>query len=89
MDPLFAFGRAGAFHRGTYVSLNFFAQRHTDIPPQELTCQIDMSSSACYAGLCRHRSRGLLCSRSYQTKGPQHCQLALVDGNRLVTVWLA
>jgi len=44
----------------TYVSLNFFAQRHTDIPPQELTCQIDMS--------------------------PQHCQLALVDGNRLVTV---
>ncbi|CAE7235060.1 MFSD14A [Symbiodinium natans] len=43
----------------TYLSLNFFAQRHTDIPHHEIQCHIDMS--------------------------PMYCQLALVDGNRLLT----
>eukprot|EP00913_Durusdinium_trenchii_P029191 g27366.t1 len=51
---------------GNFLTLNFFAQRYTDLPPSEIKCQI---SSLAVSG----------------TMSP-YCQMALVDGNRLLTV---
>ncbi|CAK8996512.1 unnamed protein product [Durusdinium trenchii] len=45
---------------GNFLTLNFFAQRYTDLPPSEIKCQISTMSP--------------------------YCQMALVDGNRLLTV---
>eukprot|EP00435_Cladocopium_sp_Y103_P014490 s1439_g3.t1 len=42
-----------------FLALNFFAQKYTDLPPNEIQCQVSTT--------------------------PQHCQLALIDGNRLLT----
>mmetsp|Transcript_62937 Transcript_62937/g.99863 ORF Transcript_62937/g.99863 Transcript_62937/m.99863 type:complete len:466 (-) Transcript_62937:15-1412(-) len=42
-----------------FLALNFFAQKYTDLPPNEIQCQVSTA--------------------------PQYCQLALIDGNRLLT----